>query len=150
MRRLAPALACLALLFFTTSSDARNKRGDAMAAAEAAKEDFAGRNNPAENAAGTTAGSRVTTRKLHARVVEPGGADGSVAVEGERWIDGSDKPWNAVLDLSESEIVAKNRSAFDGRKQLGPGDLAPGHELVLMVEIPSMAIRKVKVVGSGS
>ena len=149
MRRFTHLLVCLTLVFLALPGEARERRGDAMAAAEAAKESFANHNTPGETDVGPT-GPQVTTRKLHARVVESGREDGSVAVEGERWIDGSDKPWNARLDLSASEIVAKHRAAFDGRKELGPTDLVPGHELVLVVEIPSMAIRKVKVVGSGS
>lgn len=137
-------LATLAFLP-ATGLEAGSRRDAAVNSANAAKEEFAARSDSGQSTVVVGQSSQVTTRKLRATVTEPGGDDGMVAVEGDRWIDGSDKHWNARLDLSESEIVAKRRGDFDGRRQLVPADLAPGHELMLTVEIPSMEILKAKV-----
>ncbi len=138
-------LATLALLP-ATGLEAGSRRDAAIDAANAVKEEFAARSDSGQSTVGVGQSSQVMTRKLRATVTEPGGDDGMVAVEGERWIDGSDKSWNARLDLSESAIVAKRKADFDGRRQLVPVDLAPGHELLLTVAVPSMEILKAKVV----
>ena len=135
----------LAVLTLTFDAEARSKREAAMAAANAAKEDFASGNEPTLQVGAGNSEAGVTTRRLRARVIEPGSPEGAVLVEGDRWLDGTVTPWSARLDLANSEIIAKRRADFDGRKQLGPTDLVPGQELLVVVEVPSMAIRKVKV-----
>ena len=138
------AIAAVVLLIQASEADARNRREAAMAAANAAKEDFAS-SNSSQRVGASSSEAGVSTRRLRARVIEPGTPEGAVTVEGDRWIDGTDTPWSARLDLANSEIIARRRADFDGRKQLGPTDLVPGHELLVVVELPSMAIRKVKV-----
>ncbi len=136
MRR---ALMLLTILLLAAVPAAAQRRGDAVAAANAAKEAFSEANRAGARAGAEQASPGISNRTVKV-VVTAILEDGSVEVVGEAEpLRATIRPWIAV------ELVAQDRKQFGGRKKIGWGELGVGHRLKLTFRATSAELLKAKV-----